>query len=191
MQLVVPHPLFGAVLALPNIRDVFSFGCPYDVITQRLHLAVKFLLACTARHTMIDSNTELYLPAVAVQGSAVFLGAGACRFGVGIVGIQYGKTVGLTDGIAERPQFSEEEFIVVQLHAAFQVVGTYDEMIVNVLPIDMGGDQNLSFAKPTGQLLADLVSLLRGDLFADLEQHVHGAHFFDVLLFHAVQPQNL
>ena len=117
---------------------------------------------------MIDSNTELYLPAVAVQSRAVFLGAGACRFGVGIVILQYRKTVGLTDGITQLPKLSEEILIVVQLHAAFQVVGTYDEMVVNVLPIDMGGDQNLSFAKATGQLLADLVSLLRGNVFADL-----------------------
>ena len=69
---------------------------------------------------------------------------------MGIVSLQYRKTVGLTDGITQLPKFSEEKLIVVQLHATLQIVGTYDEMVVNVLPIDMGGDQNLPVAKPTG-----------------------------------------
>ena len=59
---------------------------------------------------------------------------------------------------------AEKIFIIMQFQAVIEVISTYDDMIVEVVSVYMGGDYRLvifEFVKASDKLHADIVRLLR------------------------------
>ena len=86
-----------------------------------------------------------------------------------IVFFKHLKPARLTNLITQLSKLAEEKFIIVEFSSAFEVVSAYDQMVVNMLPVYMRSNQDLTVSKATGKLHTDLVRFLRGDILTDLE----------------------
>ena len=76
MKLDVAHTFFLTVLAAQNVCNVLPLRSPHHIVAEFLHLTLELRLAFALFHAVVDSNAELYLPAVAVDRSTVFLRIG-------------------------------------------------------------------------------------------------------------------
>jgi len=59
--------------------------------------------------------------------------------------------------------------IIMQFQTAFKVITARDDVVVEVVFVDMGCDDDLTISKYFCQLHSDFICLLRRDGFADLE----------------------
>ena len=76
VKLNVANTLFLSIIATQNVGDVLPLGSPHHIVAELLHLTAELHLAFALFHAVVDSNAELYLPAVAVDRSTVFLRIG-------------------------------------------------------------------------------------------------------------------
>ena len=140
VKLDVTHTLFFAVLTAQNECDVFPLGRPHHIVAKLLHLTLELRFTFTLHHAMIDGNAKLNLPAVSVHCRAIFLGTGAICFFLRIVFFQHTQSMRHAYLIAPTAQLTEKKLIVMQLDAAFEIISTNNQVIMNMLSINMRGD---------------------------------------------------
>lgn len=72
----------------------------------------------------------------------------------------------LADFIACPTQIGKEKFIVMQFQIVIKVIGAYDNVIVQMLAVDMRGDDCFTVAEAFDKLHPDFVDLLRRNIFS-------------------------
>ena len=72
----------------------------------------------------------------------------------------------LTDFIACPTQIGKEKFIVMQFPTVIKVIGAYDNVIVQMLAVDMRGDDCFTVAEAFDEFHPDFVDLLRRNILS-------------------------
>ncbi len=77
-----------------------------------------------------------------------------------------------TNAVTQIAKVTEKIFIIVQFQTDFDVIGAYNYMVMEVVSVNMAGDNCFvifEFFKPLYELHPNLICLLRRDGFTDLE----------------------
>ena len=72
----------------------------------------------------------------------------------------------LTDFIACPTQIGKEKFIVMQFPTVIKVIGAYDNVIMQMLAVDMRGDDCFTVAEAFDKLHPDFIDLLRRNILS-------------------------
>ena len=114
------------------------------------------------RHTLVNGDLQVHLPTLALGIGTVFpVGHGA--FFLLLLGFHNRKTVLHTQFVRCFPEHFQGFLVAVVLETGFVAHGVDYEMRVQMLPVRMGGNDDLVAGDLLRQLQCDLVSHLRGD----------------------------
>lgn len=75
----------------------------------------------------------------------------------------------LTNLVATLSQLCQIEFVVMELRAGLKIIGRHHKVIVQVISVNVRGDDYFPVAKALRQFHANVMSLLRGQPFLRLE----------------------
>ena len=67
----------------------------------------------------------------------------------------------MADLIAAFPKISQIEFVIMQFVASFKIIGRHNKMIVQVISVNVRGDDYFPVAEPLRQFHANVMGLLR------------------------------
>ena len=116
------------------------------------------------RHALVNGDLQVHLPAPALGiGTVLPVGHGAFLPLFLLLGLYNRKTVLHTQLVGCLSQCHEAFLVAVVLEAGFVAHGVDYEMRVQMLPIRMGGDEDLIAGDLLRQLQSDLMCHLRGD----------------------------
>ena len=144
------------------VGDILAVCCPLDFVAAVLHQPDEMLTVTGQDHALVDVDFQIHLPAIALGIGAV-LPVGHSTFLLLLLGLHNRKTVLHTQLVGCLSQCHEAFLVAVVLEAGFVAHGVDYEMRVQMLPIRMGGDEDLIAGDLLRQLQSNLMCHLRGD----------------------------
>lgn len=146
------------------VGDILSGVCPFDFVSVVLHKPDEMLPAPGLRHALVHSDFQIHLPASALGIGAVLpVGHGAFLFLFLLLGLYNRKAVLHTQLVRCLSERHKAFLVAVVLETDFIAHGVDYEMGVDMLPVCMGGNDDLIAGNLLCQLQGDLMSYLRGD----------------------------
>ena len=146
-----------------GVGDILSGVLPADFVTVVLHKPDEMLPAPGLGHALVNGDLQVHLPAIALGiGTVLPVGHGAFLFLL-LLGSHNRKAVLHTQLVRSFSQSHETFLVAVVFETCIAAYGIDHEVIVQMLPVCMGGNDNLIAGDMLCQLQGDLVSHLRGD----------------------------
>ncbi len=147
-----------------GVGDILSGVLPADFVTVVLHEPDEMFPAPGLRHALVNGDLQVHLPALALGIGAVLpVGHGALLFLFLLLGFHNRKTVLHTQLVGCLSQSHEAFLVAVVLESGFIAHGIDHEMRVQMLPVRMGGNDDLIARDLLRQLQSDLMCHLRGN----------------------------
>ena len=152
------------------VGDILSTICPFDFVTVVLHKPDEMFPATCLCHTFVHGDLQVHLPALALGIGAVLpVGHGTFLFLFLLLGFHNRKTVLHTQLIGCTAQCHETFFVAVVLKTGFVAYRVDYEMRVQMLPVRVGGNDDLIARDLLRQLQGNLMGHLRGDRIVGTE----------------------
>ena len=146
-----------------GVGDILPGVLPTDFVPAVLHEPDEMLPAPGLRHALVNGDLQVHLPALALDIGAVLpVGHGTFLLLLRL-GFHNRKTVLHTQLVGRLSQCHETVLVAMVLEAGFIAHGVDHKMIVQMLPVRMGGNDDLIAGDMLCQLQGNLMGHLRCD----------------------------